>query len=111
MVQRKKIRDKFETAWPDTPGWMPSVERADNPLLGPAPTVADQYAAVADAPITQIRRAVTTPHETEFSWGLGNMAPIARGHEPTPFEEMKAVQRTNPADPGSAASYDEWIRE
>lgn len=41
------------------------------------------------------------PSGTEFSWGKGNVPELSTGYEPTNFEIMQAIRRTNPADPNA----------
>lgn len=103
-----------ERKFTDTPGRPPPLFEGllHDPYFKYARTHADDTIAEAESDATApVSVAGVEPEESEFSYGKGLMAPISRGHEPTQIEQLKAVQRTNPANPASVASYDDWIRE
>jgi len=79
-----------------TPAWtraLESIERAESGIAG-----------------RPVRRPGFTPGESEFSWGKGRMAPPDLA-DPSLWDQMRAVYRTDPADPAAVANYDgEWSR-
>lgn len=72
---------------------------------------------------TKPRSKNVEPGESEFSWGKGLQAPESRGYEPTNFDQMKALQRSDSADesavidptaaPNTSGNTTEtqWVRE
>lgn len=48
---------------------------------------------------------------SEFSWGKGMMPPLNLNPAPRQSDILRAERRTDPADAGSTANYDEDIRE
>lgn len=88
----------------DTTGYVPPWMQTDAFTI-PARTYADQTIeeVEADDYVAQVVAGGATPHESEFSWGLGNQNSLTRGPGPNPLEMLKAQQRTNPADPGDVA--------
>lgn len=57
-----------------------------------------------------IRRPGLEPRESEFSWGRGRMAPLDKA-DPSQWDQVRAVYRTDPADPTSTVNYDGEVRE
>lgn len=100
-----------ERHFTDTTGHPPPLYMEDA-FTKQARTLADQSIEDAAKPSTP-QRAGTEPGETEFSWGKGLMPPLSKTDGPTQIEEMKAIMRTNPADPGASHldRYADWIRE
>jgi hypothetical protein len=91
----------------------PLHERGVDPFFKDARTYSDVATEEAAATPSGVAKANVEPGASEFSWGRGLMAPLTQGHEPTQVETMKAIQRTNPADPGATHldRYADWIRE
>jgi hypothetical protein len=81
---------------PYRPAWM----QADA-FTKPARTYADETIeeVLAEDYIAQLVPGGAHPGESEFSWGPGNANSMSKGPGPTDLEVMKAIQRTNPADP------------
>jgi hypothetical protein len=71
----------------------------------PAPTYADATIEEVQAPgyVSGVSTPGQTPRESEFSWGLGNQNSLSKGPGPNSLEVLKAIQRTNPADPKDTA--------
>jgi len=72
----------------------------------PARTVGAESVEEVSSPgyIAGIARTSGEPGPSEMSWGRGNMAPEELA-TPSLMDEMQAVRRTNPADPGDIATY------
>ena len=102
-----------ERRFRDSDSWEPSRLQPDS-FLRPAATVADISIAEAERGLGgSISAAGVEPGPSEFSYGRGQMSPISLGPGPTQIEQLKAVQRTDPSDPGAVAEdrYADWIRE
>jgi hypothetical protein len=80
----------------DDPFWLPAYDKAiksiEDLLLGGGSLPVRR----ADAPLLQ---------PTEFSWGQGRMAPPDLA-DPSPWDQMRAIYRTDPADATSEANYE-----
>lgn len=106
--------DFAERKFTDHGPWLPPTYMVDDdPYFKEALT----YSTVSIEEAANTPAGVATPNVepggSEFSWGRGLMAPMTKGHVPTQIEEMKAVMRTNSADPGASHldRYADWIRE
>jgi predicted dienelactone hydrolase len=103
---------QFVDPGPYVPPWM-----VKDAFTKHARTYADQTIEEVEDPdyIAAVSVGGLTPHESEFSWGLGNQNSLTKGPGPTPLEILKAQQRTNPADPGDTheAHYRDagWVEE
>ena len=93
-------KDFQERKFVDTTGYIPPWMQVDA-FTKPARTYADETIEEVEDPdyVAQLAVGGATPHESEFSWGLGNANSLSKGPGPTALEQMKAIMRTNPADP------------
>lgn len=91
----------------------PLHERGRDPHFKDARTYSDVATEEALSTPSGVATPNVEPGASEFSHGRGLMAPLTQGHEPTQIEIMKAIMRTNPADPGAVHTdrYADWIRE
>jgi len=94
------------------PRYQPATETGD-PFWKDPRTFADVAREEAEATPSGVFRSNAEPGVSEYTWGRGLMAPLALGPDPTAVETMKAIQRTNPADPNAdhRDRYADWIRE
>ena len=89
-----------ERQFVDTTGYVPPWMMKDAFTI-PARTYADETIeeVLADDDIAQTGPGGIEPGPSEYSWGRGNANSLSLGPGPTQVEQMKAVMRTNPADP------------
>jgi len=89
-----------ERQWVDSHGYSRPIWMKDAYTV-PARTYADETIEEVLDPdyVAAINVPGAVPGETEMSWGAGNANSLSKGPGPNPLEIMKAVQRTNPADP------------
>lgn len=103
-----------ERQFVDSTKWMPPLySHLHDPFFKTARTYSDVATEEAAATPSGVAKANVEPGPSEFSHGRGLMVPLALGPGPTPVEEMKAIMRTNPADPTAVHTdrYADWIRE
>ena len=92
--------DLRQRQWVDSTGYAPPWMVKDA-FTVPARTYADVTIEEVEDPnyVASISVGGVEPGESEFSWGPGNANSMSKGPGPNPLEVLKAMQRTNPADP------------
>lgn len=89
-----------ERQFVDSTGYVPPWMVKDAFTQGPR-TYADVTIEEVEDPnyVAAIVPGGVEPGPSEYSWGRGNANSLSKGPGPTQVEQMKAVMRTNPADP------------
>lgn len=86
--------------------WMPPVMDERDAFLQPARTATDESIEVARSTPTPVTLVNSEPGPSEFSHGRGMVAPPEL-EEPSALWQLKAEQRTNPADPTASPVWRE----
>lgn len=103
----------IERKFVDPTPWMPPLYDVEaDAFFMPARTRSDETVEEVQDPnyTATISIAGQEPGPSEFSHGRGLVAPTELA-DPSLSEELRAVYRTNPADPGDVANFERADRE